>query len=168
MNGLLNQAEIDELLNQLSREALMPSIIEIKPDEIDKINDIVERNKIKRNFEYTNELYVKPLAKLLGTYYSQKNKSSILMITNMGDFSIIERINAYRRALLPLGFTNEQLVELVPKDKEEVNLLVSAMEKGFKEEPTLNNKERLIEARNYLSSLENNDDYSEEPPKIRF
>lgn len=166
MDGLLNQEEIDKLLNQLSHEAKMPSITEIKPSEINKIDNTVERNKIQSQFKYVNALYIEPLRKLLLAYCKMKKIAPIN--PNINDLSIIERINIFQLRLLPLGFTSDQLLELVPKDTEEVNLLVSAMEKGFKEETTINNKERLIEARNYLSSLEKEENHSIETPRRKF
>lgn len=156
MDGLLDQEEIDKLLKQLSQQSLIPSITEIKPDEISNIKDIVERNKLQTKFGYVNKLYIDPLKKLLLACH-KNNKSPIPNIDNL---SIIERINAYRKALITLGFTPAQLGELVPKDEEEVDLIVSAMEKGFEEQKTGNNKDRLIEARNYLSSLEKEENHT--------
>ncbi len=156
MDGLLSQEEIDKLRKHIFEEPLTPSIIEIKPDEISNIEDVVERNKMQANFEYINKIYIDPLKKLLLACH-KINKSPIPDVNNL---SLVKRINTYGKALITLGFTPAQLDELVPKDEEEFDLIVSAMEKGFEEQKTGNNKNRLIEVRNYLRSLEKEENHT--------
>lgn len=150
MSELLSQEEIDDLLKQLELATILPSIIEIKPSEIANVKDLIEREKLQVQFNSVNELYVKPLERLIN--FMNSRSSSLKYTYGFSDASILERLHILERDLLVRGYTKEQVINLVPQNTEEVSIILNARKNGFKDNLVVDNQARLNEAKTYLTN----------------
>lgn len=148
----MNQEELDKLYNALFK-AYLPPVTEIKPSEIEKLEE-VERHNYKDQFHKSLEVYVKPLEKLVKKLLDSVNKEKYTY--NVDNLSILERVSLYRNVLTQSGFTKEQLTSLVPKTEDEFDLLAKALANGFDDKNILDNETRVREAKEFLQSLGEN------------
>lgn len=153
MADVLGTTEMDRLFDALQNMAKKPSITEIKPSQLEQIEDQETRRKWKKDFEAVNYLYVYPLEKVL-KYFSIK-KGQLFYQLNYEDKSLIERMISLEKTLVHMGYTKEQVTRMVPRDKEENALLLSAQERGFSDDVPCYNEDRIKAAVSFLQSLEN-------------
>ncbi len=148
MTGL-SQEEVDKLFDALIAKYL-PSVIEIKPSEIEKLNDF-EKAIYKKKFNISLQAYVKPLETLVTNLLNSANKEKYSY--DVSNLSIIDRVTLFGDILTKSGFAPEQLV---PRTEEEVDLLAEAINKGFDDTNILDNETRISAAREFLQNLEEN------------
>lgn len=143
----LSQEEVDKLFDALMAKYL-PPVIEIKPSEIEKLNDF-EKAIYKKKFNATLQIYVKPLETLVTNLLNSANKENYSY--DVSNLSIIDRVTLFGDILTKSGFAPGQLV---PRTEEEVDLLAQAINKGFDDSNLLDNETRINAAREFLQNLE--------------
>lgn len=148
----VSQEEVDKLLKTLIAEYL-PPVIEIKPSEIEKL-EALEREHYEIQFNNALQIYVKPLEKLVINLLDNANRKNYTY--NVDDLSILERVTLYNNILIRSGYTKDQLTSLVPKTVDEVEILAKAIANGFDDSNIWDNETRVLEAQNFLNSLDEN------------
>lgn len=151
MNSLgISIEDINEMMKEIE---VQTSLIRKKPVEILENTDIMSRQMQLRNFEVLNKIYVLPL-KEMADRISMKLYGKRANFYGLEDMSIMGRMMAIRNFLLSVGCKMNDIIQLIPQDEEEVNILFRAYKKGFSLEFTANqslmNGDRLIKAMNYL------------------
>lgn len=146
---ILNQKDIDTLLNEIDR-LYQPtkSIIEMTPHEIDLIKDESIKEDTLKHFYEVDFLYVKPLEKLLKYALDQSNSSHYSY--DLSNQSILDRIKILSKLLFSYGYVKDQLIDLVPQTKEDVNIILTARRKGYKDQSILSHIDRLEAVNSFL------------------
>lgn len=148
----LSQEEVNKLFSAIIAEYL-PPVTEIKPSEIEKLEEF-EKAMYKEQFNNSLQAYVKPLEKLVTNLLNNANKEKYSYDEAVADLSIRERVTFYSEILNKSGYTHEQLSRLVPRTKEEIDLLAKAIDSGFDDSEILDNEIRIANAQEYLNSLD--------------
>lgn len=120
----------------------------MKPSEIEELEEF-DRLDYKKQFNKSSRIYVKPLEKLVKKMLDSVNKEKY--VYNVDDLLIFERVKLFNSILIRSGYTKEQIVSLLPKTEEEVDLLAKAFENGFKELTIMDNETRVLEARSFFT-----------------
>ncbi len=145
---ILSQEEIEKILSQIGKKK---EFTQLKPSEIEQEKDIVERQKNKIRFNTIKEVYITPLERLLEFNYSRLKQDNYSI--NLTDLSLEECMNTLSKHLLKYGYNDNQLKEFLPRTEEELDLIITAKEQGFRDNALLTNKERLNNAQEYLNNL---------------
>lgn len=148
--ALITVEEIENLLTELAKSE--ESIIRKRPSNINEIQDSHQRHEELKRFQLINELYVQPLEGFLSILKNKKETVIKAFIEN-SDYSICERIDRLRDALIKKGCTPEQILSLVPKTVREIAILVCAKENGLSINPVSTNDKKIATAQNYLNAL---------------
>lgn len=146
---MLSQEEIDKIFKVI-KEKSIPSVLEIKPSEIEELEQY-DRLEYKIQFLKSKRIYVKPLENLVTNLLNMANR--IKYSYNVDELSIMERVIFYNSILIRSGYTQEQITNLLPKTKEEVDILSLAFENGFNDNDIRDNNTRVTEARSFLHNL---------------
>lgn len=150
MVGVINQGDIDELFRQLECTNLIPSIIELRPAEIKRIDNPFDREDVLKKFNIVNDLFVGPLLRLVSEHEKRVNSHRKYYVMDLKNYSIQERMRFLVRLLLKYGYKKEQLVDLLPRNVEDVEVLAQARQNGYLENRILGNAARVVEARKYV------------------
>ena len=124
-----------------------PSIIEITPGQIKRIEDENLRSEQLKLFYDADFAYVKPLEGLLNHIISHSTTNYSYDLSNL---SIVDRLGKIEKRLLEYGCTSDDIVKLVPKTIEEVNLLASARRQGFVSDGIVDNNTRVSQAKEWI------------------
>lgn len=122
----ITQKEVEELLKEIELAMILPSIIDITPDEILCIEDNATRETMQRKFYLINELFVVPLQKLLNKSINAVNKERYSF--DYSSYSIKQRIRIIAKDLLIFGYKPADLCTLLPHTVEEVDRRVKEIE----------------------------------------
>lgn len=122
----ITQKEVEELLKEIELAMILPSIIDITPDEILCIEDNATRETMQRKFYLINELFVVPLQKLLNRSINAVNKERYSF--DYSSYSIKQRIRIIAKDLLIFGYKPVDLCTLLPHTVEEVDRRVKEIE----------------------------------------
>lgn len=149
---MLSKEEVNKLFSALM-EKYLPPVTEIKPNEIEKLEEF-EKATYKEKFNKYLQAYVKPLEKLVANLLDNANKEKYSYDEAVADLSIRERVTFYSEILNKSGYTHEQLAIFVPRTEEEVDLIAKAIANGFDDSEILDNETRIANAQEYLNSLD--------------
>ncbi len=127
MKDILDKKELDQLFKELDSLFRLPSIIEITPAEISRIQDDATRKSMERKFYLINELFVTPLLTLLNKCVNSVN-SKQGYTCDYTPYSLIQRMRLISKELLIFGYEPEYLNTLLPHTVEEVNEGIKAIE----------------------------------------
>lgn len=147
-NSIMSNDDIQNLLNEIENMEKEPSIIEITPDQIKRIEDENLRSEQLKIFYDVDFAYVKPLEGLLNHIISKHSTTNYSY--NLSSLSIVDRIGKVERRLLEYGCSTDDIVKLVPKTTEEVNLLASARRQGFVSDGIVDNNTRVSQAKEWI------------------
>ncbi|MCI8347339.1 MAG: hypothetical protein HFJ12_05300 [Bacilli bacterium] len=147
-SNFLSQVDINQLLGEIDKLSTEKSIIEITPKEIQQISDEKSRKEKQQRFNAVNFLYIRPLFKLLTHFLSQDTNNRYS--DQLDDLSILGRIGKIGRRLLQYGCSRDELVNLVPKTKKEVEIILEAKSLGFTDTDLIDNSSRVSQAQNWI------------------
>lgn len=127
MAEILNVKELDKLLKELDKAFKLPSIIDITPLEISRIQDDATRNNMERKFYLINELFIVPLEKLLNKCINSVNLKQGYTC-DFSHYSLIQRMRLISKELLIYGYDSKSLSMLIPHTVEEVEERIKEIE----------------------------------------
>lgn len=127
MKEILDRKELDELFKEIESLLKLPSIIEVTPAEISRIQDDATRNTMERKFYLINELFITPLLTLLNKCVNVVN-STQGYACDYSPYSLVQRMRLISKELLIYGYDTNYLKTLLPKTVEEVNERIKVIE----------------------------------------
>jgi len=149
---IISTDEINEFLFELEADT---SILRKKPSDISEQSELFQLKVLE-------EIYVLPLQELANRINMKLNNSKVEFY-GLNGLSITGKSMKIRDYLLSKGCTKQMFMKVVPKTEAEINILLTArangFDLGFNEQQTLDNDDRVMRAKQYLNSLNNQENY---------